>query len=615
MCGIAGIVSLGRPLPPDAAGRMQGALQGMANRGPDDSRILHCGPHVLGHTRLAIMDLSAAAGQPMNDPSGRYTLVFNGTIFNYQELRTELRGKGISFQTRSDTEVLLHWLIIHGIGGLHRLNGFFALGFCDSHEDTWLIARDRYGEKPLWYASGEGILCFASGSAALRSLIPSEDLDTTSIATYLTCSYIPAPHTVWKNLHKLMPGHALTCRGGSHAISRWYHDSDATDDESLELLLADSVRIRLASEVRHGCFLSGGLDSSIIAALIMRHTGHLRTFSVSFPDAPYLDEADDARQVAEHLGCHHTTIPVSEAELLRSLDRFIYSIDEPFADASSLALQALCAAVSHDIRVALTGDGADELFAGYRKHIALVRAASAGAMERMLMRSLVVPLALAPTSRASAPADGLRKVRRYAQGLRLDPRQRYIHWSSFCDENHLRDILEHGMYEAATQRMADAAGEPDEQLQSILRADQNLVLPNDMLVKADRMSMSASIELRSPFLDYRVVEAARRLNNQNLVQNGRGKTVLRQTFGQLLPARALDKKKQGFEIPLDRWIRHQLREEIRSLGQSPHLAALGFIRMKEVNRQMIRAVEGQDSSRTHLAFSLLVLDRWLKTQN
>jgi len=619
MCGIAGLLRLTptHSLEQDMS-RVNDALHSMRHRGPDRSAVIQSSGLTLGHNRLSIIDISAAGNQPMWDPSYSYAIAFNGEIFNYRALQHELRERGVEFQSNSDTEVLLHWLIQFGENGLTRLNGFFAFAFWNSTAEQLLVVRDRFGEKPLWYFQTDDQIAFASEGKALQHLTEQSEIDPASVATFLQYTYIPAPYSIWKNHIKLQPGQLICITKGEMIQRRWY-ESPVTAPEAgheaiqLRELLQDAVQLRLISDVPLGAFLSGGLDSSIVAALAAQSVQTLRTYSISFPDSPFLDEREDAERVARHIGSVHESIAVRDAELFDAFSDTITALDEPFSDASAVAVNALSKAVKQNVTVALSGDGADEIFGGYRKHLALMRATQSTEWHKSFIQMAATLSSALPSGRQSKLANNVRKLRKYARGLSLNNADRYLYWSSFSGENHVREILDRSVIQDSSQRMQSFIGEKSmDTLSDCLRTDQELVLANDMLVKVDLMSMSHSLEIRSPFLDHRVVEWARGLNDDHKIHQGIGKHILREAFGALLPSSTLIKEKKGFEIPLDSWLRSRLSEEVQGLADSSVLRHTGLFRMDGIKSLISRWERRPDSSLTHLLFSLLVLNRWLE---
>ncbi|MDX9751751.1 MAG: asparagine synthase (glutamine-hydrolyzing), partial [Flavobacteriales bacterium] len=427
MCGIAGSFLIDPSASP-AGDRIHAALAALAHRGPDDAGVYRQGRAVLGHRRLSIIDTSAAGHQPFTDTAGRpatagrrYTMVYNGEVFNYRELRARLEAEGHTFRSRSDTEVVLRLYTVMGEAFLHELNGFFALAIHDAETDTLLVARDRFGIKPLVWCRHDGAFHFASELRALRALGAPAEVDPGSLAQYLTYHYIAGPHTMLAGTHKLEPGHLLRVDAHGVAVEPWYdlvraaRPVPAHTDAKKELhhVLDDAVRDQLLADVPVGCFLSGGLDSSIISALAARHHRDLHTFSIGFADDPYYDESRHARAVAAHIGSTHHAFMLGTDDLAEAYPRFLAALDEPFADSSALAAFVLAGRTRRQVTVALSGDGADELFGGYRKHQAELRARRKGPAARAVISLGPLWKAL-PRSRNTPLTDLFRRLDRFA---------------------------------------------------------------------------------------------------------------------------------------------------------------------------------------------------------
>lgn len=616
MCGIAGII--GSTSTDDARRKVNSALEAMRHRGPDHRDVYKQGPLVLGHVRLSILDLTDAGNQPMTDASGRYSLAFNGEIFNHHELRQTLASRGVQFSSRSDAEVLLHWMIHFGTGGITQLNGFFAFAFFDAHEDELMLVRDRFGEKPLWYSHTYGKLAFASEGKAIRLLRDSANIDPVALHSYLLLTYIPAPYSIHSGIFKLEPGHYLKWKKGIVEVKNWFHEDlnrtiIRSDRATLKTLLDDAVRIRLEADVPVGALLSGGLDSSIIAALAAQYRDDLQTFSVTFPNAPFLDESDYSQKMARHIGSRHMAIPLDEDELFASFEGFVSSIDEPFADASAVAMYALSKVVSGNVRAVLSGDGADELFAGYRKHKAWILALKFSGLQQFLLNGFMKLSGSRASDRGRAGTNRYRQLVRYAEGLPLDGFHRYLHWASFSDPRDVNDLLSlrnnDDLFHRLKVGMESVDGDP---LRAMLHADQRMVLPNDMLVKTDLMSMAHSLEIRAPFLDHRVASFASELETRDLIHRGKGKYILRKTFADLLPVEILNRPKRGFEIPLDQWIRGRLRDEVHALPGCAEFNSLSSFEPSAISKLIARSDQRPDSRISHLLFSLIVLRKWLQ---
>jgi asparagine synthase (glutamine-hydrolysing) len=389
MCGITGIYAF------NEIGRfftinMFAATDTLSQRGPDSSGSFTHGYVGLGHRRLSIIDTSSDGRQPMTDETERYTIVFNGEIFNFPELKSQLTSKGYHFRSSSDTEVLLNLYIHEKENCLKHLNGFFAFAIYDKEKESLFIARDRMGIKPLLYFQDEDKLIFASEMKALAGLRISRELDYVSLQQYLQLNYIPAPNTIFKGVQKLLPGHYMYLQGSEVSIkpyyqipqtyTRWTADQMSYEkvQEKLVELLEESVRKRLIADVPLGAFLSGGIDSSVIVALASRHTEHLNTFSIGYRDEPFFDETRYANLVAKKYKTNHTVFSLSNEDLYEHLFDMLDYTDEPFADSSALAVYILSKRTRKRVTVALSGDGADELFAGYNKHLGEYRVREGG---------------------------------------------------------------------------------------------------------------------------------------------------------------------------------------------------------------------------------------------
>jgi asparagine synthase (glutamine-hydrolysing) len=610
MCGISGIHKI------DACQKLSyktaeelvsDSLERIRHRGPDHSGWLRNNQCVFGHNRLRIQDLSEDADQPMSDASGRFNLVFNGEIFNFRELRNKPELFDYPFKTSSDTEVLLALLIRVGRTILNDLNGFFSFAFYDSQTDELLLARDRYGEKPMWYSDVEHTLFFSSELRGLEAFPIPRDIDELSLAYFLQLTYIPAPSSIYTHFKKLEPGSLLISNSTGIRIEKWYKGNNAlSENRSLSELLEESVKLRLFADVPVGAFLSGGIDSSIICALASKHTSHLQTYSIGFPEEIYLDESRNAALMARHIGSNHTSIPLTEKDILESLGEYLNSLDEPFADSSSIALFFLCKYTKQNVSVALSGDGADEIFGGYRKHKALWSSQKKSMMNQVLR--LAHPLLKnASANRGSGWRDKLRQLSKYSGILSSDQKDSYWKLAAWCDDSYIQSILGKKKFIEFQLDRKKHLTELDGSLNSVLKADQQLVLSNDMLVKTDSMSMAHALEMRSPFLDYRVVEFANRLHADQKINKQGQKWILRETFGNLLPSEILNGKKKGFEVPLDRWVKGPLRSEITET-----LSSLDSV---FIDRNQVMKLLKKDNIKevpSSLIWSLFVFQKWME---
>lgn len=563
MCGIVGLIG--------AAGETHAALAALRHRGPDARGQWHSadGRAALGHARLAILDLDARANQPLTCPRTGNVLIFNGEIYNYRDLRAELVKAGWVFRTTSDAEVLLAAYGEWGEGCLPRLNGMFAFAVYEEVAGRLFLARDRIGKKPLYYAWRDGVLGFASELKGLLALWPElpRELDPAALAAYLDLGYIPGELCIYRAVRKLPPAHCALLADGRLAVQRYWQlpppDAGFRDDaaalDQLDALLDDAVRLRLQSDVPVGVFLSGGLDSSLVAAYVARHQPGTVACTASFPD-PRFDETPHAARVAQWLGLPHRILPVGEADgaALAALGR---QFDEPFADSSLLPTYLISRAIRREVTVALSGDGGDELFAGYAGYAAALSPPlqALPGRGRQLLGSLHRCL---PTG-----VPGKNFLRR----LPLDGLEQYL-MRTRCQEE-----LPPWPLSPALLALVAAPGEGDrcrrellaeirrqwgtlDLLQQLTRLDALCYLPDDVLVKVDRASMLTSLEVRSPLLDYRLIEFAFRLPDQLRFRGGRGKYLLRRLGERYLPPDFAYARKQGFSIPESAWFRAGWRD-------------------------------------------------------
>jgi asparagine synthase (glutamine-hydrolysing) len=575
MCGITGIFTFKNEAF-SFKPKVENAVTQLSKRGPDNSGIYVSSNAILGHARLSIIDVSDTASQPFTDVSGRYTIIFNGEFYNFQEHRNELLKKGITFRSNSDTEVLLYLYITEGSSFLEKINGFFAFAIHDKVDDTLFIARDRMGIKPLFYYKDDEKFIFASELKAILEYGIEKKLDTTSLYQYLQMNYVPGPASIFENVKKLQPGNFLLINKNGIDQREYYkipfqsdekiqNNGISYDDAQKKItdLLDDSVKKRLISDVPLGAFLSGGVDSSIIVALASKYTDKLKTFSIGYKDEPLFDETRFAKLVSGKYKTEHTEFILSNNDLFSVLFNVLDYIDEPFADSSALAVYMLSYQTRKHVTVALSGDGADELFGGYNKHRAECRMRNAGFSENSL--KIVNPLLkVFPKSRNSKFSNKIRQFDRFAKGMKLNAEERYWQWCAFADEEetdrlfNLRNKGEY--YDRKKSILKNISG--TKSLNDVLYSDMHLVLQNDMLVKVDMMSMANSLEVRPPFLDYRLVDYVFSLPAEYKIDKNTSKKILQDAFRDLLPQEIYHRSKHGFEVPLLKWFRNELKSLI-----------------------------------------------------
>jgi asparagine synthase (glutamine-hydrolysing) len=635
MCGILGIYQ-SEKISELTAKKFRKALSGISHRGPDDEGLMENTHILLGHRRLSIIDLSTAGHQPMTDESNRYTIIFNGEIFNFKELRTELVSTGVHFKSQSDTETLLYLFIREKEKCLQRLNGFFSFAIYDTIDNELFIARDRYGIKPLYYHfDGKSTFGFGSEIRPLKKCGFPADIDAESLLLYLQLNYIPAPYSIYKNYKKLLPGHFLrisTTENGRVTLHNecWYKlpknkgENIAPDYQTackeLERLLDDSVARRLISDVPLGAFLSGGIDSSIITALASRHHPGIYTFSIGFSDAAHFDETKYSKKVATHCGTKHTAFRLTQDDFFNAIPEMSTFFDEPFADSSALAVYILSRETRRHVTVALSGDGSDELFAGYQKHRAewLLRNKK---IYRMALPLASGALSFLKGSRNSRTGNKIRQLHRFAQAAGSEFRDRYWQWcsiSSYSDAHSLLNIgylLKNETEHKSIIRELTPYCENENDYNDLLRNDCSLILPGDMLTKVDLMSMASSLEVRVPFLDYTVVDYAFDLPASYKIDATHQKKILKDSFGHLLPREVFERKKQGFEIPLKKWMNGAFKQTIKSLLAPEKVRSQGIFNAEAIS-QLLKSLDGtQLGDNAARIWGLVVFQMWWEQQH
>lgn len=621
MCGIAGAIALEPGVRPDAS-RVVALTQAVAHRGPDGHGFWHSPDRrvVLGHRRLAIIDV-AGGQQPMLSRDGCAAITFNGEIYNYKELRDRLPSDhGLS--TSSDTEVALELIRRHGHTALTQLRGMFALAVYDAERGELLLARDRIGKKPLVYAVEDGCLYFSSSVHALRGTSPREwTVDLEAVEAYLALGYVPAPLTIWKEARKLGAATSLRVRGTQLLRETYWDPGPANDpftgsfDEAVdrvEEILNEAVTIRLRSDVPLGILLSGGVDSSLVAASAARSAGGMiRTFTIGFDEHGY-DESPIAAAVARHLRTEHSVYHV-RSEALELLPDFVRHYGEPYADSSALALWTLARETRRHVTVALTGDGGDEGFAGYPWYRNAGRLdALAASVPRWLVGSATVAAGM---SRRVAPRAAGRATRALTMLRASGNGTRFELLRSLFGPAELERVAagelrarsrDHGYGVAAAYEAA--LGDP---LRRMRYADIRTYLADDLMPKADVASMAHALELRAPLLDHELVGFALSLPRRYLVDQRGGKRILRALVERYLPAPFFDRPKQGFTVPVAAWFRDAAGAVLQRLTSSESLAATGWFDTHGIG-QLVR--EHVDHTRDHneRLFALLVLDEWLR---
>jgi asparagine synthase (glutamine-hydrolysing) len=622
MCGIVGATLSGR-----GDVRLSEAVECLEHRGPDDKGTWTEGEARLGFRRLSIIDLSEAGHQPMASPDGRYVIVFNGEIYNFQELRDALEAKGERFRGHSDTEVLLRLFAREGLERcLAHLRGMFAFAVWDREEKRLSLARDRLGVKPVVYAETPKGFLFGSEIQALFALDPelSRDPDFAGLDQYLTLQYVPAPRSGFAAVSKLPPAHAMTVRAGHVERVFRYWDLDLEKKSNLGFADAcaalreqvlEATRLRLVSDVPLGAFLSGGIDSSItVAAMARLGASPLRTFSIGFEDERF-NELPQAKEIATHLGTEHHEMMV-KADAVDVMPKMIDHLGEPLADNSVMPTYYVSKFARTGVTVALTGDGGDEVFAGYRRFYQIRR------MEWLARRGLI-PLwrgarrVAVAVENATHPGRPPRRfpATRADEMLSLEGAARYQHLLAFFSDTEKEGLVMPYFRERAGRPTAQAyfAGHferpSDDVLNRYLYLDLTTYLPEDILFKVDITSMASSLECRAPFLDYKLIEFAATLPGRyKLSATGRHKHILKEAFADWLPPGFMDRPKKGFSVPLSRWLKEDLADMMRDTLVSKKTLARWF-RQDVIERYVDEHVSGRVSHSTRL-WPLFVLAMW-----
>jgi asparagine synthase (glutamine-hydrolysing) len=608
----------------------------IVHRGPDGDGVWvdEAAGIALAHRRLAIVDLSPLGRQPMESADGRWVIAFNGEIYNFQDLRAELEARGHAFRSHSDTEVLVEGVAAWGVEAtMRRLVGIFALALWDRQERTLHLVRDQMGVKPLYWGRFGGTVLFGSQPKALRAHKDFRaGIDRDALTAYFRFAYVPAPHSVYQGVHKLEPGCILTFRGGADPVRTVYWSleaavqaglsdrlelSDTEAADRLEALLKDAIGRQMVADVPLGAFLSGGVDSSTVVALMQAQSSRpVRTFTIGFKEAGF-DESVDARAVARHLGTDHTELTVEPAHALEVIPRLAEWYDEPFADSSQVPTFLVSELTRRSVTVALSGDGGDELFAGYNRYFlgsklwrtmgpvpgplrgavaGLIRAVSPGRWDALVGRLPGMPSLIGDKAHklasilGSADADalyrGLVSQWHHPEALVLGGRE------------------PHGLL--WDERVSAAVPDFVERMQYL---DTATYLPDDILAKVDRASMAVGLEARVPLLDHRVVEFAWRLPATQKIRGGQGKHLLRQVLYRHVPRALIERPKMGFGVPIDSWLRGPLRDWAEDLLDERRLREDGVLDAAIIRRFWAEHQSGRRNWQ-HRLWAVLMFQAW-----
>ena len=624
MCGIAGLMTRGEPMEVE---RLTAMLSCLSHRGPEQQGTRLLADNAvwvgLGHARLKIIDLSDAAAQPMGNEDGSVWVVFNGEIYNYRELRATLAQRGVRFRSASDTEVLLRWYEAEGADCLRRFDGMFAMAVWDAKRRRMILARDRVGKKPLFYAAGPDRLAFASEIKALLQCpgIGSE-VNRQTLPAFFSYGYVPSPDTLYQGILQLPPGHvAEAAPDGTIRLDAYWRIPHAESSSSrsptepeassrVRELLTAAVRRRLVADVPLGAFLSGGLDSSIIVGIMSRLMPEpVKTFSIGFAKQPYFDETAYARLVAARWRTQHTEFQLEPASV-ELVERLVWHYDGPFADSSAIPTYLLSQLARRHVTVALTGDGGDELFAGYLRFQAALLAERLPAWARHGLRRFGRSLPFLGGVRGP-----IRRLQKFADGVTLPLAERFTRWIAVFDED-LPMLLAHradGASRSLAGMGADGPWDKASPLSKLLRLNLSTYLLDDLLVKMDRCSMAHALEARSPFLDRELLEYVWRLPDHMKLRWGSTKYLLRRACADLVPPAVLRRGKMGFGVPLEAWFASDLRDYLHEHLLTPDARLRRYVNQAYV-RQLYDAHLARRADYSDRLWTLLTFEVWLRTR-
>jgi asparagine synthase (glutamine-hydrolysing) len=621
MCGIVGIAHVADRVEQSVA---DAALETLSRRGPDALGQWQGSGCWFGHRRLSIVDLSESGLQPMQ--YGTYTITFNGMIYNYRQIRSELQRLGHQFISDTDTEVILVGWSEWKEALLPRLDGMFSFAIWDSDCEELILARDRFGEKPLLWRPWQGGIAFGSRLDTIECLTQKAELSDDALRWLLSLRYIPEPHSAYVDVKKLRPGHFLRSRAGHIQEIAWYQLGPSQDvidlspsDQSdiLRSCISTATQNRLIADVPIAAFLSGGIDSTIIAAMACQYVS-LSTFTVGFTfgNSGIFDERKIAERTARYLNTDHHSLGFDVNDCLSSVDALLnVALDEPFADISALPTMMVAQHMREHAIVALSGDGADEIFGGYRKYQGERFAATWSDIPSTVRSVISGLLACIPANRRHRLGEWIRKAQRFVKAASLPECERHAAWMRLLAGSEVTGLLRrHNKGSDLTRAVEDlvaAVDVPDsiDHLSAPLFRDVAILLPSDMLYKVDRAAMHHGLEVRCPFLDHNVVEAAFAIDGKNKISKFVGKKILREAFRDDLPEHVFREQKRGFELPLNEWLAGPLSDRVNHALDEGYLESLGFLTPK-IGKKWQQDMHNGDAGRAELIWTLISLQAW-----
>jgi asparagine synthase (glutamine-hydrolysing) len=619
MCGIFGFVSQFT-----SKNQLVSATDKLTKRGPDNAGYFFNSPIGLGHRRLSIIDLNSG-NQPIHSDDGARVLIFNGEIYNFKKIKSELENLGVCFKTNSDTEVILEAYIIWGLEiCLNKLEGMFAFALWDENLKKLYVVRDRFGEKPLYYTSNSKGFFFASELKALSEFYDKSVISKNGLNLFFSLTYIPAPYTIYENVFKLEAGNYLEIDTEINILKKSYYDlleivkisknSQITDYESaknqLRKKLFESVEERMVSDVPLGSFLSGGIDSSIVSAIMANISSKpIKTFSIGFKEKDY-DESDRAELVANHIGSEHTLHILGHEDLLKVVDETLSYFDEPFGDSSAIPSMMVAKKAREKVTVVLTGDCADELFGGYEKYLGAYYSKKYISFPIFIRKAFEALIKIIPHT--SLTNHTLRKIKKVIQSSNLLPSERYLNLVSLgYNSNDKTRLLSSNWckpVENTILKFFNQLGEFDELTRTFF-SDVKLILEGDMLAKVDRACMINSLEARVPFLDSSMLALSYQFPHEFKILGTNKKRILKETFSDLLPKETFKFSKRGFGIPIRIWFKNELKNELISVLNKPFIETQGIFNQEYIDKLLVDHLSGKENNSPKL-WLLFVFQKW-----
>lgn len=620
MCGVCGITYFDKEKKPSEH-EIQRMCDALHHRGPDDCGLYVNGNSGIGMRRLSIIDL-VTGHQPIANEDGSIWIVFNGEIYNHVELRQELEKQGHKFRTRTDTEAIVHAYEQYGEECPKKLNGMFGFAILDQRNQTLFLARDRLGIKPLYYYRDSKKFVFGS---ELKAILQVQDIlrevDLRALDIYLTFEYIPSPYSIFQNISKLPPGHTLILKDGKISVKQYwdvqFDEKEMSEQDLCEQMIAllqDAVRIRLMSDVPLGAFLSGGMDSSSVVALMSRVMDRpVKTFSISFEESSY-NEAHYAETIARHFNTEHHEFRI-KPDALDLTEKLITQLDEPFGDFSIFPTYLVSKMARDYVTVALSGDGGDELFAGYDTYIANKVAQIYGGLPKFIREGIINPIlnGIPPTEKKKGLIN---RAKRFVEGLRLPEDLEHTRWMIFLQQAEKERLYSEGVQDSLTgegsydfiRKHFEKARTCDE-VNRQLYVDIKTYLVDDILVKVDRMSMAVSLEARVPFLDHRFVELTATMPSRLKLKGTKTKSILKKAMKDILPAEILDRGKEGFSIPIKNWLRTDLKTLMLDVLHPERIKREGFFDPAYVQQLADEHLNGTENH-SHRLWAMMVFGIW-----